>query len=101
MFFKMVLFFQDCGHNFFLIFHSHKPTQSGRCTSVTGSLFIPTFEVEMYGGPQVQYTKQKLGTEKKLEQKNKTWNRKKIKQKKKTWNRNETWNRKKNLETEK
>ena len=31
----------------------------------------------MYGGPQVQYTKQKLGTQKQnLEQKKKPWNRK-------------------------
>ena len=42
--------------------------------------------VHFYGGPQVQYTKQKLGTQKQnleqkkqtnLEQRNKTWNRKK------------------------
>ena len=39
--------------------------------------FKNDMEAKNYGGPQVQYTKQKLGTQKQnLEQKKKTWNRK-------------------------
>ena len=56
--------------------------------------------VVTYGGPQVKYTKQKLGTQKQnLEQKNKLESEKKLKQKQNFEQKNKTSNRKIKLRT--